>query len=385
MKDLWLVWSNLKRRKLRTGFTIASIVVAFLLFGLLIAAKKAFTAGIELAGSDRLVVQHKVSLIMSMPRSYLQRIAGVPGVAAVADASWMGGSYPEPKNVIGTFPVIPESYLAVYPEILIPPEQREAWFKDRTGAAVGRNLAERHGWKLGDRIPIRSTIYRKADGGDTWEMTVDAIYDATEPGIDKSSILMHYEYFNESLAYGKDESGWFIVKVADPARAAEVAKAIDERFANSPFETKTSTEKAFAQGFAEQIGSIGAIVTAVLSAVFFSMLLVTATTMAQAVRERTRELAVLKTVGFDDARVMRLVLTESLMLALAGGLIGLGLAYLFVNAGGTVVRRYLDAFILPPSSLLWGVAFAVALGLLAGALPAAQALRLRIVDALRSV
>jgi putative ABC transport system permease protein len=366
MKDLWLVWSNLKRRKLRTGFTIASIVVAFLLFGLLIAAKKAFTAGIELAGSDRLVVQHKVSLIMSMP---MQRIASVPGVAAVADASWMGGSYPEPKNVIGTFPVVPESYLAVYPEIIIPPEQREAWLKDRTGAAVGRNLAERHGWKVGDRIPIRSTIYRKADGGDTWEMTVDAIYDATEPGIDKSSILMHYEYFNESLAYGKDES----------------AKAIDERFANSPFETKTSTEKAFAQGFAEQIGNIGAIVTAVLGAVFFSMLLVTATTMGQAVRERTRELAVLKTVGFDDARVMRLVLTESLTLALIGGLGGLGLAYFLVNVGGAVLRRYLDAFVLPASSLLWGVAFAVALGLLAGALPAAQALRLRIVDALRSV
>ena len=241
MKHLWLVWSNLKRRKLRTFFTVASIIVAFLLYGLLIAAKQAFTAGIELSGQDRLVVQHKVSLIMSMPMSYLQRIASVPGVAAVADASWMGGSYPEPKNVIGTFPVHPETYLEVYPEIVVPKEQREAWFADRRGAAIGRNLAERHGWKIGDVIPIRSTIYRKSDGGDTWEMTVDAIYDTSEAGIDRSSILMHYEYFNEALSYNKDEAGWFIVKVSDPARAAEVAKAIDERFANSPAETKTST------------------------------------------------------------------------------------------------------------------------------------------------
>lgn len=383
MKGFWLVWSNLGRRKLRTGFTIASIVVAFLLFGLLIAAQRAFTAGVELAGADRLVVQHKVSMIMSMPMSYLERIRSVPGVAAVAGASWMGGSYPEPKNVIGTFPLDPEAYLEVYPEILIPPEQREAWFNDRRGAAVGKMLAERHGWKVGDVIPIRSTIYRKQDGGDTWELTIDAIYDAEKPGVDRSSILMHYEYFNESLAYGKDEIGWFIVKVEDPARAAEVARAIDERFANSPAETKTSTEKAFAQGFVEQIGNIGAIVTSVLGAVFFSMLLVTATTMAQAVRERTRELAVLKTVGFDNARVMRLVLTESLVIALVGGLLGLGLAYLLVGGVGTVIRRWLDAFSLTPSAFVWGVAIAVALGLLAGALPAVQALRLRIVDALR--
>jgi putative ABC transport system permease protein len=384
MKYCWLVWSNLMRRKLRTAFTIGAIVVAFLLFGLLIAAERAFTAGVEIAGEDRLVVQHKVSLVLSMPIGYLQRIASVPGVATVTHASWMGGSYQEPNNVIGTFPVDPGSYLAVYPELLIPEAQRTAWIRNRRGAAVGRMLAQRYGWNVGDIVPIRSTIYRKSDGGDTWELEVSAIYDAAEAGIDRSSILLHYDYFNESLAYGRDSAGWFVVKVTDPARAADVARAIDAQFENSPAETKTSTEKAFARGFAEQIGDIGAIVTAVLGAVFFSMLLVTATTMGQAVRERTRELAVLKTVGFSNAGVTALVLAESLLLALAGAGLGLGLAYLLVGGAGDVVRRYLDAFTLPAASLAWGFAFAVLFGLLAGALPASQALRLRIVDALRS-
>ena len=383
MKHLWLIWSNLKRRKLRTGFTIAAIAIAFLLFGLLIATKKAFTAGVEIAGQDRLIVQHKVSFIMSMPISYLQRIASVAGVESVTHGTWMGGTYQDPKQVIGTFPVDPESYLKVYPEIQIPDDQKKAWLEDRRGAAVGRLLAERYKWKVGDVIPIRSNIYRKKDGGDTWDLDVSAIYDASEQGIDKASILLHYEYYNESLAYGKDMAGWFTVRVADPQRAPEIAKAIDEQFENSPTETKTSTEKAFAQSFAQQIGDIGAIVTTVLSAVFFSMLLVTAMTMVQAVRERTRELAVLKTVGFSNLHVTMLVLAESLVLSLLGAALGLGLAYLVVMGVGDTIHRYLEAFNLPPSSMVWGLGFALLLGILAGALPAAQALRLRIVDALR--
>jgi len=383
MKDLWLVWSNLKRRKLRTGFTIAAIAVAFLLFGLLIAAKAAFTAGVSIAGQNRLIVQHKVSFIMSMPISYLQRIAAVPGVAAVTHASWMGGTYQDPKNVIGTFPADPVSYMDVYPEFLISDDQKKAWLETRDGAAVGRLLAQKYGWKVGDVIPIRSNIFRKKDGGDTWELKISAIYDATEPGIDLNSIVLHYEYFNESLSYGRDMAGWFTVRVKDPQHSAEVAQAIDREFQNSPTETKTSTEAAFAQAFAQQIGDIGSIVTAVLSAVFFSMLLVTAMTMGQAVRERTRELAVLKTVGFSNAHVTGLVLAESFLLSLIGAAIGLGLAVLVVNGAGDKIREYLGAFDLPPRSLVWGLAFALLLGLLAGALPAAQALRLRIVDALR--
>lgn len=384
MKHLWLLWSNLKRRKLRTGFTIAAIAIAFLLFGLLIATRNAFLAGVEIAGQDRLVVQHKVSFIMSMPIAYLQRIAAVPGVSAVTHASWMGGTYQDPKNVIGTFPCDPQTYLAVYPEIVIPDDQKQAWFQNRRGAAVGKTLAERYGWKVGDVIPIRSNIYRKKDGGDTWELEVSAIYDVSQQGIDRNSILLNYDYFNESLAYGRDMAGWFVVRVADPARAADIARAIDAEFENSPTETKTATEKAFAQSFAQQVGDIGSIVTSVLGAVFFSMLLVTGMTMAQSVRERTRELAVMKTVGFSNGHVTGLVLAESLLLALIGAAIGLGLAYAFVNGAGGMVRRYLDAFNLTPDSLLTGLAFALALGLLAGALPAAQALRLRIVDALRS-
>src|SRR4030095_677254 len=208
MKHLWLIWSNLKRRKLRTGFTISALASAFLLFGLLIATKKAFTAGVNIAGQDRLIVQHKVSFIMSMPISYLQRIAAVPGVAAVTHASWMGGTYQDPKNVIGTFPVDPVSYMDVYPEFLIPDDQKKAWLETRDGAPVGRLLAQKYGWKIGDVIPIRSNIFRKKDGGDTWELKISAIYDATEQGIDLTSLVLHYEYFNESLSYGRDMAGW---------------------------------------------------------------------------------------------------------------------------------------------------------------------------------
>jgi len=228
MKHLWLIWSNLKRRKLRTGFTIAAIAIAFLLFGLLIAAKKAFTAGVEIAGQDRLIVQHKVSFIMSMPISYLQKIASVDGVEAVTHGTWMGGTYQDPKNVIGTFPVDPETYLKVYPEIQIPEDQKQAWLANRRGAAVGRLLAERYGWKVGDVIPIRSNIYRKKDGGDTWDLDVSAIYDASEQGIDRASILLHYEYYNESLAYGQ-VSAWMhhALFPADHPYARPVGGSVD--------------------------------------------------------------------------------------------------------------------------------------------------------------
>lgn len=383
MRQLGLVAASLRRKKTRTILTIGSILIAFMMFGLLLALEKAFTAGVDLAGQDRLLTRHKVTWIQLLPFSYYNRLLGVEGVADATHATWFGGYYKEPKNLLPAFPADIASYLRIYPELEIPPEQVEALMADRTGFAAGYVLAEKYGWQIGDRIPIRSEIYRKADGGDTWEMTLRAIYRPKDDQGDPTALMFHYDFFNESIGRG-DMVGWFISRVSDPDNAAQVAAAIDARFANSSTETKTETEKAFAAGFANQVGNIGAIVTGVVTAVFFTMLLVTANTMGQSVRERTNELAVLKTVGFTNTRVTVLVIVESLLVTLLGGLAGLGLAWLVVQALGDQLRQFLPVFYLPTSALVTGVALMIVFGLLASAIPARQALRLRIADALRS-
>ncbi len=384
MKYLQLVWASLARKKTRTLLTAGSILIAFLMFGLLSALEKAFTAGVDIAGVDRLVTIHKVSLIQLLPRAYYNRIRAIEGVREVTHATWFGGYYKEPKNFIPTFPVDAETYLKIYPEYEMPPEQRTAFMEDRTGAAIGHVLADRYGWQVGDRVPIRSEIFRQADGSDTWEVTVRAIYRPKDDQGDPTAFMMHYDFFNESLPDGaRDTAGWYVIQVEDPDRSAEVAQAIDDRFANSAAETKTSTEKAFAAGFAKQVGDIGAIVTAIVTAVFFTMLLVTANTMGQSVRERTNELAVLKTLGFTNTSVTVLVLLEALAITLVGGVIGLGLAWFIIFAGGDALRQFLPVFYLPWQDIAAGGALMLAFGLIAGALPAGQALRLRIADALR--
>ncbi len=382
MKFWPLIWSNLKRKKLRTLFTVLSIFIAFLLFGYLAAINMAFRMGVDVTGADRLVLRHKVSLIMLLPVSYQERIAQVPGVVDVAHATWFGGIYQDPKNFFAQLPVEPESYLRLYPEFVLPDEQMKAWLEDRTGAVAGRATAEKYGWKIGDRIPLQGTIWRKKDGGSTWEFTLRGIYDGAQEGNDTTQFLFHYDYFDEARWAGEGMVGWYIVRIDNPDRAAEIAKNIDDRFRNSPYETKTETEKAFVQAFAKQVGDIGAIIAAVLSAVFFTILLVAGNTMMQSVRERTNELAVLKTLGYSSQLVLLLVLIESLVLACVGGLLGLGISWLLIRQGDPTGGA-LPIFFFPPRDLVLGVAFAVALGLLTGILPAVQAMRLRVVDALR--
>lgn len=384
MKFLRLVRASLMRKKTRTFLTVGSIMIAFLMFGLLSALEKAFTAGVDIAGADRLVTIHKVSLIQSMPLAYFNRIKSVDGVKDVTHATWFGGYYKEPRNFIPTFPVDAESYLRIYPELEIPADQREAFLQDRTGMAAGYVLAEKYGWQVGDRLPIRSEIYRQSDGSDTWDMTLRAIYRPKDNLGDPTALMMHYDFFNESLPEQvRDQAGWFVMQVTNPDNAAEIAQAIDSQFANSSTETKTSTEKAFAAGFANQIGNIGAIVTGIVTAVFFTMLLVTANTMGQSVRERTNELAVLKTLGFTNNRVTVLVLIESLLITAIGGLLGLGLAWLLIQGLGDALRQFLPVFYLPQRDVVVGLLLMLGFGLLAGTLPAIQALRLRISDALR--
>jgi putative ABC transport system permease protein len=382
MKFLYLVWSNLKRKKLRTALTILSIFVAFVLFGLLGAIKEAFSAGVNMAGADRLIVRHRVSLIMTLPVTYGTRIQTVPGVEAVAHWTWFNGIYQnEPKNFFGSFPVNPEAFFDLHPEYLLPDEQKQAWLKTRTGAIVGRTLVERFGWKIGDRVPLTSPIWpREGDGA--WEFEIVGIYDGAKKGTDTSGFFFRYDYFDEGRARGKGEVGWYVVRVSDPDRAAEVARAIDAEFVNSPHETKAEPEGAFAQGFVEQMGNIGAILIAILSAVFFTILLVAGNTMAQSVRERTDELGVLKAMGFTNELVLALVLFESLLLVAVGGLLGLGTAWA-IAAGGSPVPSMLPVFYLPVPYVVVGLVLVVALGFLAGIVPAIQAMRLQIAVALR--
>jgi putative ABC transport system permease protein len=353
------------------------------LYGLLCTVKEAFTAGVTMAGVDRLIVRHKVSLIMNLPESYLARMEQIPGVASAVHFTWFNGIYKnEPKNFFGTFPVADiEKFLAIFPEILLPPDQKQAWLKTRTGAVVGRQLVDRFKWSIGDRISLNSPIWRRQ--GDTpWEFEIVGIYDGAKKVTDTSGFYFRYDYFDEARAFEKGMAGWYAVKVSDPTQAVAVAKAIDKEFANSPYETKAEPEGAFMQGFAQQIGDIGTILVAILSAVFFTILLVAGNTMAQSVRERTGELAVFKAMGFANELTLALVLAESLLLAGLGGLAGLGLAWLIASRGSPVPAM-LPVFYLPPRYLLIGVLLVIGLGLLAGILPAVQAMRLRIADALR--
>jgi putative ABC transport system permease protein len=380
-----LVWSNLRRRKARSVFTLLSILVAFVLFAYLAAVKVAFRAGVDVAGADRLLTTHKTSLIQPLPMAYQEQIARVPGVVTVTHSSWFGGIYQNPNTGFqGVFqsPVEPEAYLAMYPEFLVQEDQKQAWIEDREGVLVGRKSADRFGWKIGDRVPVQGTIWRKKDGSRTWEFNVRGIYDGAEKGTDTTQFLFHYAYFDEARQFGQGIVGWYVLRISDPALTAEISAAIDEVFANSPNETKTVTEKALAQGFADQIGNVGAIIQWILAAVFFTLLLVAGNTTAQSVRERTNELAVLKTLGFSDSRVLALVLAESSFLALLGGGLGLALGAAAIAAGDPS-GGFLPVFYFPLRDLVTGVATVLLLGFVTGILPALQARRLRIVEALR--
>jgi putative ABC transport system permease protein len=383
LKFLHLLWRNIMRKKVRTTFTFLSIVVAFFLFGLLMAVSNAFQSGIDIAGQDRLLTIHKVSLIQLLPVRYNLQIEQVPGVAGATHATWFGGIYQDKKNFFAQIAVDPEPYLETYPEYVLSAEQREAFIRTRTGAIAGRKVADRFGWKLGDKVPIMPTFWRPRDGGiDTYTFDLVGIYEGSSPDVDETQFFFHNKYLMERTG-DPGMVGWYIVRVEDPQRADEVADAIDARFANSPTETKTTTEKAFMQGFMKQIGDTGSILSAIASIVFFVILLIAANTMAQAVRERTNELGVLKTLGFTDAAVLLMVMAESVIVALLGGVLGLTLIWLLSPSIYPLVQAFLPVFYVPTSAIVLGLVFAVALGVVSGALPAWTASRLKIVEALR--
>lgn len=381
MKYLHLVWSGLFRKKVRTVLTLLSVIVAFLLFGLLQAVNEAFQAGADQARADRLITNSRYSIIEMLPISYLPQIESVPGVKDVSFASWFGGSYQDRPAQFAVFPVEPDRYLRTAPEIVLEDAARERWQATRDGAVVGQTLAERYGWQVGDRVTLVADIWPQRDGNNEWNFEISGIYTSPESEQNEGALLFQWEFFDEARQYARGTVGWFILQVEDPDRAEDVAQAVDALFANSSNETKTQTEKAFAQGFARQFGDIGLIVTAILGAVFFTILVLTGNTMAQAVRERVPELAILKTLGFSDRAVLGLVVAESLVLVLLGGLIGLGLAAAALGGLGAMLAGFgIQGISL---AVVWtGVLLMVALSLVVGLPPAWRAMRLRVVDAL---
>ncbi len=385
MKFLPLILRNLLRRKVRTIFTILSIVIAFVLFGVLMAIRAAFSMGVDIAGADRLMVIHRVSIIQPLPQSYGPKIRTVPGVTDITHANWFGGYYQDPSNFIANMAVDPESWLRMYPEFELPEEQKKAWLANRTGAIVGIDTARKFGWKVGDHVPLISPIYRKPDGS-PWDFTIDGIYDSKSKSVDKTQFFFHYNYMNETLRAAKvgfaDIIGWYVFKVEDPATADQLAKRVDAMFENSTTETKTASEKAFVSDMANQVGDIGSIMIAITSVVMGFILFVAGNAMAQSIRERTNELGVLKTLGFQDGKILMIVLLESCAIAVIGGGIGLALAWAII-AQGDPTNGMLPIFHFPPRDLVFGGVLVILLGLATGLIPAVQAGRLKIVDALR--
>jgi putative ABC transport system permease protein len=380
VKYLPLILKNLLRKKTRSLLTIGSIAVALFLFGLLIAIETGLNQGVGVAGANRLVVRNRISLIMFLPLSYQERIRQMAHVDEVTFSTWFGGIYQDRKNFFPQFGIDPVTYKAIYSELRIPDDEWQAFLKDREGAVVGRTLADRFGWKVGDRIPLQGTIFPG-----TWEFNIRAIYDGSRKQDDTSQFWLHWKYLDERMAgMIGGMVGWYVIQIDDPDNAVEVARAVDQRFANSPHETSTETESAFAAGMAKQIGNIRLIIVSIGAVVMFTLLLVTGNTMAMAVRERTSELGVLKSLGFTDAGVLLLVLAESVILAFVGGAIGLGLFKLFTLAGDPT-GGMMPIFYIGPDSLAIGAAITAAVGLAAGAVPSLTAMRLRIVDALRRV
>jgi putative ABC transport system permease protein len=379
MKYLQLIFANLRRKKIRTALTVGSFAVALFLFGILVVVHFAFYQGEAVAGVDRLVVINRTSIIQPLPMSYKEKLAGMPGIKGVTYANWFGGVYQEEKNFFPQFAIDTGTYREMFKEFEIPEEQWRAFVADREGAVVGAATAQRYEFKVGDRIPIKGTIFPG-----TWEFNIRAIYKGQRPGDDQTQLWFHYAYLDErGPQWIKGIVGWYTVRIANPDDAVAVSKAIDQRFANSPYETKTDTERAFAASFAKQMGNIELLILVIGGVVFFTLLLVTGNTMAIAVRERVGELAVLKTIGFSDVAVLLLVLAESVLVALTGGVLGVVLAKGAAPGLGNALPGM--TFYLAPLYLVGGVALAVVVGLLAGALPAVSAMRLRVVDALRRV
>jgi putative ABC transport system permease protein len=384
MKYFPLIWATLWRKKTRTIFTLLSVVIAFLLFGVLETIDYAFanpSSGIT--GADKLITTNKYSITLPLPFADAQQIRSVPGVAEVTWITWFGGYYQESKNFVFALPIDTDTYFNVHKnEFIVSDGQMQAYRNTRTGALVNVALMKKFGWKVGDKVPLHSTIWtQKKDGSLDWTFDIVGSYDVKDPtqaGAQASNLLFHYELFDEGRSYGKGEVHWFEERVGDPSQASAISNRIDALFANSPNETKTQPADDFTMAFVKQFGDIGFVLRAILGAVFFALLFLTGNTMMQSVRERIPELAVLKTLGFGDGKVLGLVLAESLLLCAIAAAIGLALSF----AALPIIKMGLQGVQLSPKALIPGIGAAVLLAFIVGMPPALRAMRLNIVDAL---
>jgi putative ABC transport system permease protein len=384
MKYFPLIWTTLWRKKTRTVFTLLSVVIAFLLFGVLETVDYAFSNPSNgVTGADKLITTNKYSIVLSLPFADVQQVRSVPGVAEVTWITWFGGYYRESKNFVFALPVDTDSYFNVHKnEFIVSDEQMQAYRNTRTGALVNVALMKKFGWKVGDKVPLHSTIWtQKKDGSLDWTFDIVGSYDVKDPtqaGAQASNFLFHYELFDEGRSYGKGDVHWFEERVSDASQASAISNRIDALFANSPNETKTQPADDFTMAFVKQFGDIGFVLRAILGAVFFALLFLTGNTMMQSVRERIPELAVLKTLGFGDGKVLGLVLAESLLLCAIAAAIGLALSF----AALPIIKKGLQGVELSPKALIPGIGAAVLLALIVGMPPALRAMRLNIVDAL---
>jgi putative ABC transport system permease protein len=379
---------NLGRNKLRTLLTIAGVSVAIVTFILLRTVLSAWTVAADHAAKDRVGTRHKVSFIIPLPKRYLEEIRQIPGVKSAAGANWFGAKDPKHENeFFGSFAVDPKAYLEVYDEIIVPEDQKEAWYQNKTGAVVGDALAKKMGWSVGDRVTLVGTIYP----GD-WEFVISGIYTAVRKSVDRSSFMFHYDYLNDSTAASnansKDLVGWVVSRIDDPGRAAEISKAIDSHFDDRDTQTLSMSERAMNTSFIGMISAVLKAVDAVSLVILAIMVLILGNTVAMGVRERTHEYGVLRAIGFLPKHLAMFVLSEAVAVSVAGGVLGIMISYPFVQEGlGRFLEENMGAFFpffrIDPRTIVWAIVLAALLGLLAAALPAYNASRLKVVDALR--
>lgn len=384
MSDLYLVFKNLTRNKLRLILSCFAIFIAFFLFGVLGSIQKVFNADADISADNRLMVVNKINFTQPIPIAYVNKIRAIEGVKHVTHANWFGGYYKEQRNMVPSFAVDQNTYFDVYDNMVVDPAELEAWKNTRTGLMVGRVTANQWGWKVGDTLTLSSNIFSRKTGGQSWEFEVVGIFDGANAQVDTSGAYMHYKYFIETQTFGSDWIGWVPLSTMHSDLNDQVSTAIDEQFANSPAETKTSTEAQFAKAFVEQLGNVGLILTSVVSAAFFTILMIVANTMALAISERTSEIAVLKTLGFGSKRIFGQVLGESMLLSFLGGLCGLGMAALVVIGASQSpqIKSMLPTLTFSSETLLTGLVYMLALGFVTGFIPAFKAMKLNTIDAL---
>ncbi len=387
MSDLRLILSGLGRKPLRTGLLIFAIFIAFLIYGVLAAFQSSHENAAGVSSSNRLVVANRINFTQPLPLAYANRIQGIEGVVDVSYSNWFGGYYQEPRNFLLTFAVEPESYTRIYNEFVIPEDQRLAFITNRDSIMVGRSVAQQYGWQLGQQIPLSSNIWRRRDGTSVWPVIIRAIYDGKDTSISTGSVFMHFEYLDEARAFANDTIGIIQIVTTDASQNDAVASRVDGQFANSRAETETLSEQAFNAAFIDQQGNIGLIILGVTGAAFVTILLIVGNAMAGAIRERTGEIAVMKTLGFTSGRIGRIVIGETLLLALMGGLLGLALANVLTNTLSSIpsLNQFFGGMRITTEIALSAAGFMAALGFITGAVPAFNAMRVNVITAFRRI